>query len=127
MSTAREQVRNELLTDGLIDYVDLGAVDSQVSRHNPSASVSEVQHESLEVIRALVSEGLFELGDLSGDGGTLQVWSSSLDESLEKISDAYVSHHDDKPGWVFFAWMELTNKGEQVARALQAEAEDSNT
>src|ERR1700753_1097214 len=98
MSTGREQGRNELLTDGLSGDGDLGGVDSQVSRHNPSASVSEVQHESLEVIRALVSEGLFKLGDLSGDGGTLLVWSSSLDESLQKISDAYVTHHDDKPG-----------------------------
>jgi hypothetical protein len=123
----RAKVRNELLTDGLVDYVDLGAVNSQVSRHNPSASVSEVQRETLEMIRALVSEGLFELGDLSGEGGSLHVWSGSLDESLQKISDAYVTHYDDKPGWVWSAWLELTHKGEQVARALQEGAKDPPT
>ena len=127
MTKALEKVRNELLTDGLVDYVDLGAVDSQVGRHNPSASVSELQRETLETIRALVSEGLFELGDLSGEGGGLLVWSGSLDESLQKISDAYVTHYDDKPGWVWSAWMELTDKGEQVARALQEGAKDSRT
>lgn len=48
MTTALEKVRAELLTDGLADYVDLGAVDSQVTRHNPSAPISQVQRETLD-------------------------------------------------------------------------------
>ncbi len=119
MTTAREKVYNELLTDGLADYVDLGAVDSQVARHNPSASLPELQRETLETIRKLVSDGLFELGDLSGEGGSLAAWSGSLDDSIQRISDVYVAHYDDPPAWVFFAWMELTETGMQIARALQ--------
>jgi hypothetical protein len=119
MTTAREKVYNELLTDGLADYVDLGAIDSQVSRHNPSASLPELQRETLETIRKLVSDGLFELGDLSGEGGSLVAWSGSLDDSIQRISDVYVAHYDDPPAWVFFAWMELTETGMQIARALQ--------
>jgi hypothetical protein len=125
MTTAREKVRIELITDGLADYVDLGAVDSQVSRHNPSASVPEVQRETLETIRSLVSDGLFELGDLSGEGGNLVAWTGSLDESIRRVSDVYVAQYDDPPAWVFSAWLELTHKGEQVARALQEGAGDS--
>jgi len=105
--------------------VDLGAVDSQVSRHNPSASLSEVQRETLETIRSLVSDGLFELGDLSGEGGSLVAWTGSLDESIRRVSDVYVAQYDDPPAWVFSAWLELTHKGEQVARALQEGAGDS--
>jgi hypothetical protein len=122
MTTAREKVYNELLTDGLADYVDLGAVDSQVARHNPSASLPELQRETLETIRNLVSDGLFELGDLSGEGGSLAAWSGSLDDSIQRISDVYVTHYDDPPAWVFFAWMELTEAGMQIARALQEDS-----
>jgi hypothetical protein len=125
MTTALEKVRAELLTDGLADYVDLGAVDSQVTRHNPSAPISQVQRETLETIRSLVSDGLFELGDLSGEGGSLVGWSGSLDESIQRISDVYVAKYDDPPAWVWSAWMELTDKGERVARALQESARDS--
>src|ERR1700722_18472277 len=117
MNKARAKVRNELLTDGLADYVDLGAVDSQVSRHNPSASVPEVQRETLETIRSLVNDGLFELGDLSGEGGSLVAWTGSLDESIRRVADVYVAQYDDPPAWVFSAWMALTHKREQVARA----------
>jgi hypothetical protein len=125
MNTALEKARAELLTDGLADYVDLGAVDSQVTRHNPSATVSEVQRQTLEMIRSLVTDGLFELGDLSGQGGSLVAWSEPLDESIQKISDVYVAHYDDPPAWVFSVWMELTDKGERVARALEEGARDS--
>ena len=125
MTPARENVRIELITDGIADYVDLGAVDSQVSEHDPSAQVSEVQRETLETIHSLVSDGLFELGDLSGEGGSLVAWTGSLDESIRRVSDVYVAQYDDPPAWVFSAWLELTHKGEQVARALQEGAGDS--
>ena len=81
---------------------------------NRSASVTEVQFETLETIRSLVSDDLLALGDLSGEGG-----SGSLDESIQRISDVYVAHYDDKPAWVWFAWMELTDKGERVAGHLK--------
>ncbi len=48
-----------------------------------------------------------------------------FDESMQKISDVYVTHYDDKPAWVWFAWMELTDKGKRVARALEQSARDS--
>jgi hypothetical protein len=62
MSDARENVYQGLLLDALGDPVDLNAVDRHVRHQNPSATPSEVQNETLEVIRSLVSDGLFRLG-----------------------------------------------------------------
>jgi len=57
----------------------------------------QVQRETLETIRSLVSDGLFELGDLSGEGGSFVAWSGSLDESIQKISDVYVANMTTRP------------------------------
>jgi len=81
--------------------------------------MTEVQRETLATIRSLVGDGLFVLGDLSGETGRLVPWSEPLDESIEKISDVYVAKYDDRPEWVWFVWMELTDAGKRLARALQ--------
>ncbi|ORA19549.1 hypothetical protein BST12_17150 [Mycobacterium angelicum] len=114
---ARENVRKELLLDGLVDYIDLNAVDWNVRQHNPSASRQEVQNESLAVIRSLLSEGLVVLGAMSGEGGRWRAWQEPLDASLQKISDVYVSRYDDPPAWVWSSWMALTDKGRSVAES----------
>jgi hypothetical protein len=124
MTTAREKVREALITAGVADWVDLNAVHCHVKQELPSASLSEVQSETLETIRTLVGDELFVLGDLSGEHGRFAAWKESLDTSIQKISDVYVTHYDDKPAWVWFAWMELTDKGERLARALEESARD---
>lgn len=118
MSHAREKVREELLTDGLVDLVDLSLINWRVLQQNRSASVSEVQHETLEVIRSMVSDGLFQLG-YRGEGGRFVAWDEALDQSMNAIYDAYVTHHDDRPGWVWFAWLNLTDKGKEVALSTE--------
>jgi hypothetical protein len=125
MNSAPEKVRAELLLGALEGALPLTAVDSSVTQQNRSASVTEVQEETLQTIRSLVSDGLFELGDLSGEGGSLVAWSGSLDESIQRISDVYVAKYDDPPAWVWSAWMELTDKGQRLARALEENARGS--
>jgi hypothetical protein len=124
VNSAPEKVRAELLLGALEGALPLTAVDSSVTQQNRSASVTEVQEETLQTIRSLVSDGLFELGDLSGEGGSLVAWSGSLDESIQRISDVYVAKYDDPPAWVWFVWTELTDKGERLARALEESARD---
>ena len=119
MSTARDAVRNGLLLDALGGPIDLNAVDRHVKHRNPSASPSEVQNETLEVIRASVSEGLLRLGAPSGKTQRFVAWHHSLDHSLGKISHAYVKHYDDPEKWMFSGWLALTAKGEQLARSLE--------
>ena len=111
MSTARDAVRNGLLLEALGGPIDLNAVDWHVKHRNPSASPSEVRNETLEAIRAWVSEGLFRLGAPSGKAQRFAAWHHSLDHSLHKISHAYVKHYDDPEKWMFSGWLALTAKG----------------
>jgi hypothetical protein len=127
MTNALEKVRTELLLGALDGALPLAAVDSCVTKHKLGAPVSEVQEVTLTTIHSLVDEGLMVLGDMSGETGRLAPWSVSLEESMRKISDAYVVRYDDPDAWIWSAWLELTDKGEQVARALQNGAEDSRT
>jgi hypothetical protein len=115
VNSAPEKVRAELLLGALEGALPLTAVDSSVTQQN---------QETLQTIPSLVSDGLFELGDLSGEGGSLVAWSGSPDESIQRISDVSVAKYDDPPAWVWFARMELTDKGERLARALEESARD---
>jgi hypothetical protein len=119
MSNARENVRNGLLLEGLAKPVDLNAVDWHVRHRNPSASPPEVQNETLELIRGLVSEGLVRLGSVSEKGGRFFAWRRSLDHSIHKISHVYVKHYDDPERWMFAAWLSLTAKGKGLAECLE--------
>ena len=119
MSDARHEVRNGLLLDGRGKPLDLNAVDWHVRHKNPSASPSEVQNETLEVIRALVSDGLFTLGAVGESDARFVAWKGSLDHSIHKISHSYVKHYDDPERWMFSAWLSLTGKGELLARSIE--------
>jgi hypothetical protein len=115
MKTARENI----LIEGLDDSVDLGGVHQYVARENPSASLSDVQSKTLEIIRSLVDDGLIELGSMSGEGGYFVTWDTPLNESMKEIHDIYVNHFDDDGLWSWYCWLNLTAKGEQVAESLQ--------
>lgn len=119
MSDARDEVRNGLLLDGLGRPLDLNAVDRHVRHRNPSASPSEVQNETLEVIRSLVNDGLFTLGAVGDSDERFVAWNGSLDHSIHKISHDYVKHYDDPERWMFAAWLSLTGKGELLARSIE--------
>ena len=119
MSTACDEVRNGLLLDALGKPLDLNAVDWHVRHRNPSASPSEVQDETLEVIRTLVSDGLFRLGAMGERDGRFVAWKKPLDHSIHKISHVYVKHYDDPEKWMFSAWLSLTGKGELLARSIE--------
>ena len=68
----------------------------------------EVQNETLELIRPLVSDGMMEVGYLGEEG---QFVPEPRDQSLREIYDAYVIHYQDRPGWAFSFWLNLTEKG----------------
>ncbi|HZC91546.1 MAG TPA: hypothetical protein VE400_12990 [Mycobacterium sp.] len=119
VSAAREAVRSGMMLDALGRPIDLNVVDRHVKHQNPSASPSEVQTETLEVIRASVSDGLFRLGELSGKPQRFVAWHHSLEHSLQKISHVYVKHYDDPEKWMFSTWLSLTAKGAELARSIE--------
>jgi hypothetical protein len=115
MTTAREKIEIGLGLDAIGEPVDLNIVDWHVKQQNPSASPSEVQNETLEVIRALVSEEWFRLGHT--EKGRFVASKHSFDHSMKKISHDYVKYYDEPKRWMFAVSLELTDKGEQFARA----------
>jgi hypothetical protein len=119
MTTAREKIGIGLARDAIGKPVDLNGVDWHVRQQNPSASPSEVQNETLDVIRFLVSGGYFRLGSVSDDDDRFVPWTHSLDHSMERISHVYVKHYDDPEKWMFAAWMQLTDKGDELAEARE--------
>ncbi|KAA8967530.1 MAG: hypothetical protein F6Q13_06085 [Mycobacterium sp.] len=42
-----------------------------------------------------------------------------LDEIMPVIQDAYITHYRDTGGWVFSYWLNLTDKGRQVALSTE--------
>ena len=123
MGTAHENVRRGLLLDSLGRPADLNAVDRLVRQHNPSGSSTEVQSDTIEVIRSLVSEGLFRLGSMRGEREhspeRFVPWGHPLDRSIHKITHVYVRHYDDPARWMYSAWLQLTDKGEELAKSIE--------
>jgi hypothetical protein len=122
MRTAREKI----LIQGTIDWVSLAHVHSDVLQENRTVPSSEVQQKTLDTIRSLVADGLFELGELSGEGGRFVAWNTPLDESMKRIYDLYVKHFDNNSLWIWECWLNLTDKGEQVAQPLLDESNEDS-
>ena len=120
--SASQRVRDNLLLKGLGKPLALNAIDWKIKQENPWATPAEVQSETLEVVRSLVDDGLFRLGDVHIQ--RFYTWKRPLDRSMHKISDRYVDHYDDPKRWMFSAWLKLTSKGEQLAQSLEERAID---
>jgi hypothetical protein len=115
--TAREKV----ILWGLVDWVELERVHDFVAAEHQGAPVSEVQNETLGLIRSLVTDGLFVIGDLAGPDRRFAPWHTTLDESLHRIRGEYVDRFDDATSWPWFCWLDLTDEGKRVAESLEAD------
>lgn len=129
MVDAREQIRRGLLLDALEDPVYLNSVDWHVRQHNPSAPPSDVQRETVDVIRSLVSDGLCRLGGevvigphphgVASQGERFVGWRDSLDKAMHKISKVYLKHYDDPQRWMYAAALDPTDKGLEIAQTIE--------
>lgn len=109
--------REEVLRLGLDDWVELDRVHLYVSKENLGQPLSVIQNKTLELIRSLVSDGMFVLGDVKrGEGFT--AWNTSIDESMQRIRDVYVKNFQDENTWMWFCWLNATEEGENVAKSL---------
>lgn len=87
----------------------------------PSRPVNEVQQLTLNMIRELVSDGLFVLGvpaPPKEDPTGFTPWNLPLDAAMTNIEDAYVKHFDDRHNWITMVWMSQTDQGEKLALEL---------
>lgn len=111
--------RRYVLDRGLIDWVELERIDWAVRQDYPEAQLSEVQRHTLELIESLVHDGPFEIGDLSGEGGRFVKWEMSLDGSLRRIYDMYVTDHQNENVWPWACWLSITRQGLRVALGVE--------
>jgi hypothetical protein len=112
--------REEVLLCSLIDWVALERVHWAVKQENPGEPLAVIQDKVLDLIRSLVTDGLFELGDLATPNHRFGAWDTPLDESIQQIRDVYVNKFDDDPEWWFYCWLDATEKGLKVAVAIEA-------
>jgi hypothetical protein len=97
-ATEHDWVKVGLLIEGLQDWISLSNVHSSfLPETGAPRPLHEVQQLTLNMIRELVSEGLFELGSAAGTNRNprLAPWDLLLDAAMAKIEDAYVTHFDD--------------------------------
>ncbi|WP_234816124.1 hypothetical protein [Mycolicibacterium agri] len=81
--------------------------------------MSEAQQLTLNMIREVVSEGLFDLGEIVDRSHSgFRAWDLTLDEAMAKIEKQYVANYDDRWGWTACAWLQLTEKGRVLALRL---------
>jgi hypothetical protein len=121
-ASEHDQVRENLLIEGLRDWIYLSEVHSAfMSNTDPARPVHEVQELTLNMIRELVSDGLFVLGTPSpkkSNPPEFIQWDLPLDAAMAKIEDAYVKNFDDRNNWITMVWMNQTDKGEKLALEL---------
>jgi hypothetical protein len=114
-----DQVRENLIIEGLMDAISLGNVHTafMYDNYSPKRPLHEAQVLTLDMIRELVREGLFVLGVPTRQGG-FDAWDLPLDVAMAKIEDAYVKNFDDRWGWTTMVWMDQTEKGKKLALEL---------
>jgi hypothetical protein len=104
------------LVEGMGDWVEIALVHWHVQQSNPQAPLSEVQRQTLELIRSLVDDGLFELGSYPPSASGF-VPAADTEDALDQIADVYVNHFSDGE-WERKWLLNITSKGEQIARPL---------
>ncbi|WP_179469419.1 hypothetical protein [Mycolicibacterium vinylchloridicum] len=113
--------RNDVLENGLIDWVPLERIHWYVSNEHKGQPSATIQSKVVDLITELVAEGLFVLGDTTGPGGTFAPWNVPLSAALARIDDVYVKNFDDANTWGWAVWLDLTDRGRPVAEKLNAE------
>lgn len=112
-----------LLVYGTVDWVELGQIHWRVSEVSPGEPVTVLQQRTLELIADLVRGGLARLGAFNAEALGFVPWDCSLDEALTRIRSAYVDDYDDSGAWDWFCMLELTRRGELLARSIETRAQ----
>jgi hypothetical protein len=113
--------RNDVLENGLYDWVALHRIHWYVSNEHKGLPPADVQSRVVDLITELVTEGLFVLGDTTGDDGRFVPWNLPLVEARARIREVYIDNFDDSNTWGWAVWLDLTDKGQPVAEKINAE------
>src|SRR3954453_3402722 len=98
-----DDVKEGLLIEGLQDWIYLSWIHAGFEFNNQIAtrSVAEAQELTLKIIRELVDEGLFILGEPDKKAASgFESWDMSLDEAMNEIEHKYITNFEDRWNWV---------------------------
>ena len=112
-------VKINLLIEGLQDYISVGEVHGDFFGQDAAIAppILQVQRNTLDMIRELVSEGWFVFG-MPTRRGEFTTWDLPLEAVMAKIEDAYIRNFDDRWGWMHVVWLNQTEKGRELAIKL---------
>lgn len=106
-----------LLLLGLYDWVALHHVHREIASQMVGSPIPQIQKASLELIREVVEQGLFEIGDVTAESGFVR-WLEPIDQAISRIERYYIEAFDDTTVWPWCCWLNLTPYGEQIAHEL---------
>lgn len=116
----RDAISSAALQEGLYDWVSLGDITAMaaffgVPRTVTRGKIKSVPDWAVEpVIRDVVERGLMRVGDVYSQGHFVP-FDGSDDEAIDWMMG--LLRAGDR-GWPFLAWLELTDRGREVAAIL---------
>ncbi|MCD0484584.1 hypothetical protein LO771_19835 [Streptacidiphilus sp. ASG 303] len=119
MNLQNNPVVEEILYQGLTDWIGLTTVVSLIEEEAADATPEGVKAETLRLIRYLLDEGLARAGELSNsafDSGDFLDWPGDTAMILGRIT----SDWEDLTSLDHFepCWLRLTDRGREIAQAL---------
>lgn len=111
-----------VLLYGTTDWIELGQIHWRVVEVSPDLSPAVLQQRTLELIADLVRGGLAEIGAFGSGAFGFVPWDGSLEEKLSRIRSVYVDEYDND-AWDWYCMLELTRRGELLARSIEAQAQ----
>ena len=116
----------EVLVYGTIDWIELGQIHwrcQEVSPDEPSDGAAAADSRADRRPRSWRASR--DLAPSAGDAPGFVAWDCSLDDALSRIRSVYVDDYDDMDVWDWFCLLELTSRGELLARAIEARGQPS--
>jgi hypothetical protein len=113
-------LRTKLLRDLVGECLSLSHLDSVVAHVYSDNADTVRQARLMATIGSLLTDGLIVVGDIvGGSDERVEPWNVPLEESMERLHERYVVHHDAWEAWGWTTWVALTESGQQTARNLQ--------
>lgn len=106
----------ELLIRGLDDWIQAAEVASVVRTTGHTTSADAVRDRSLELIRRMLHDDLFVVGDVKAGVGFVP-WTATPDVALQRIESEWRALPDG-PDLGEVCWLNLTPKGRTRADEL---------
>lgn len=115
-TTARDTLRSDILAMGRDGFVSMADVQGQVSRGQLADSVADCQRLIVDTVRSLLEDGFVELGVAPNPSDPeFKKWPGSVDEVMTRFIERFVTHHENRMGWEYAIWFNLTPTGGQAA------------